>query len=252
MTLAAVTSQAGIAHSQTYPRTVPSHGAGTHMTDLIIYPVFIGDYWFTQSGIGDFFADIIYLADFVGYINGLNAPANQKPYLTQYGISTASLQPAIRVGWANGNISDASIVSELWSLQQGGQLPLIGLPNRLFMVFVGTGITPGAGVPGLGYHKDYTTTFSVFQTYGVVFEGSPVVTQIVGASHEIQEAATDPYWNLGTLGWAVDSSHEICDDVTCGDAPGTYQSFTANGITIIGCADNTQRGRCTTTGYIPK
>lgn len=248
LALTALTLRPGLAHSQTYPMPVPYRGGG-FMNGPAIYPLFIGNYWSTQAGLLDRFSVVLYLANFVNFMNGANAPANQKPYLTQYGVGSASLQNIVTVGWSNGQLSDTSIQNEIWALQQSGQLPPTGR-NVLIMVFPGTGLTPAAGT-SLGYHRAFQVLFSAPYFYGVVFKGGNV-SQSVGSSHEIQEAATDPGWSYGGIGWAVDAAHEICDDATCGDPAGQYKSFTSNGITIIGCADNTQGGRCTTTGYIPQ
>jgi hypothetical protein len=242
----AVTST-GIARAQTYPTTVPYKGGPT-MSNPKIYPVFIGNYWSTPTGFFPQLNIIIYLIDFVGFINGTGAPANSVPYLTQYGITSSSLQTQITVPWQDGAVSDSDIFAILWSLESSGQLPRFD-PNALFVVFPGVGEWPGTGAH-LGYHKYFSVPFLASGYYAVVFPGAPV-SQSLGSSHEIQEALTDPGVSYGSFGWAFDAAHEICDDATCGHAEGNYVSFFANGIPIIGCADNTLGGVCTSTGYIP-
>jgi hypothetical protein len=61
------------------------------------------------------------------------------------------------------------------------------------------------------------------------------------------EAATDPAWNSGQQGWDHNPGAELCDGATCG---ATGSAFNSNGIQMAGCADNTQNGACTSTGYI--
>jgi hypothetical protein len=212
----------------------------------MIVPLFLGNYWSTPTGAFDQLSTTLYLIDLVDYISGVGAPADQQPYLTQYGITSASIQNAVNVAWPDGQLSDASIQSEIWSLKSSGQLP--ASPTAIVMVFPGEGITPGAGT-NVGYHQGFPIYF-VPAIYAVAFKGGNV-SQSLLSSHEIQEAATDPAWNFIQMGWGVDPSHEICDDATCGVPSGQYKSFTSNGITIIGCADNTQGGQCTSTGYIP-
>lgn len=249
MTVAVITLNLGVARSQTYPRPVPYRG-GPILNNVEIIPVFIGDYWSTSGGISAGISLEFYMLDLAGFINGSEAPAGQVPYLTQYGITSVSIGPSVTAGRANGTLSEMQIESILWNLHNSGQLPPLG-SNVLIMVFAGNGLTPGIGAT-LAFHRAFGF-LGLLATgyYGASFPGGDV-PQGEAASHEIQEALTDPAWSNNHLGWAFDASHEICDDATCGHAEGDYVSFVSNGITIIGCADNTQGGQCTTTGYIPQ
>jgi hypothetical protein len=66
-----------------------------------VYQLYYGTWWNSPVGHNRMIANEAYVAAVVGYINGNGAPANQKPFLRQYGVNSATLATPPSAGIAD-------------------------------------------------------------------------------------------------------------------------------------------------------
>jgi hypothetical protein len=232
------------------------YNGGPIIANAIIYPVYYGSAW-TTAAIN---SQQSYLTNLTNYVSGAGAPAGQSPYLRQYGVTSAFVAPAVTIASPVKNLTDGDIRTIIHSAQGARTLPAYA-SNILIMVFPATGFTPDGcayswkdsrcdqnGV-SLSYHRSESTT----SFYGVTFADTHSTIWPFNeiSSHEIFESMTDPAWFSNAAAWNNTAATEICDDSACQPTNQTANVFTANGIPMLGCADNTHNGTCTTSGFIP-
>jgi len=224
---------------------------GPVMRNVRIWPIYYGTPWTTPAGVTARNNQNAYLAALANYISGIGAPAGQSPTVRQYGVLSASAGGNFPVVPAAATMLNDSQIRSIISTQQAAHTVPNYASDVLIIVFPASGFTwntcgqPGAdgncdNIVWRAYHHNVSST----GYYAVTFadQGSWPMNEI--SSHEIQEAATDP-----TLGaWNNGGDWEICDDKACGGSSAPV--FTANGINILSCADNTRGGICPSSGFI--
>jgi hypothetical protein len=178
-----------------------------------------------------------YLTGLAAYISGDGAPKGQVPMLRQYGVNSASVAAPVTADPKGVKaFAQADIVNIIKN--NAGKLPAFGF-HTLIMVFPGKGSTLTTST-GCGYHSQESST--AFWAV-VLHDCSPTLALVT--AHEVFEAATDPAGNLA-YGWISQNGVEAVDQCNSAKFPFITLPFGQ----IPGAADDTQRGACSTTGYI--
>ena len=203
------------------------YSGGLVLRNFTIYPLYYGK-WDT----GDIKGKQDFLKGLAGYLSGQNAPIGQQPMMRQYGVTGATVADYQTAGddvKAPKTLTDGDIRNIIHTNQKSGKLPPYTSTTLVF-VFPAKGLNIGGGC---GYHGNESS--SAF--YAVVpkdCETNTATGEHLVTAHEVFEAAADPAFN----GWteAVDG----CDSSSWVKLPFGR---------IPGAADNTQGGKCSTTGY---
>jgi hypothetical protein len=222
---------------------------GPVISEPIIYPIYYGTGW-TSAAIQ---AQQNYLTNLTNFMSGVGVPTGQSPYLRQYGVVAGFVAGATHITSISGltkTLNDSNIRTIIHTGQSKYGVAAYG-PDILIMVFPDATYTTAPG--GAAYHASEATSKYYGVVYSAYINNAPFTLGDI-SSHEIFEASTDPDGpSGGVFGWSnqtVTGNPEICDDQQCQPANGTAQIITANGIQFLGCADNTNGGKCTATPYI--
>jgi hypothetical protein len=163
---------------------------------IISWPELVSVFW------GDFTAAQVssmttWLAAYAGYLRNAGAPAGQQCVVSQYGVRGASVGASHTELAEPRSATEADVHNLVDFLQQQGSLPEYS-PNRLFIVFTHGISFPDYGVKGgwCGKHEhwDGGQYFAIvpWPTASGCGSSSPEKAWQSIASHEINEAATDP------------------------------------------------------------
>jgi hypothetical protein len=90
------------------PALLTNYGGKT-LTAPTIYQVYYGSWWNSPSGHARLLANEQHVKNVVDYLNGAGAPANQVPYLRQYGITGANLATPPTTGVSDSLIRSSNL-----------------------------------------------------------------------------------------------------------------------------------------------
>jgi hypothetical protein len=240
-----------------------------------IVPIFWGDWTATQ--INNLYA---YLTDLADYISLKNAPIMQQPVIAQYGVKGATVAAAIKANQPGsstyippskyisacpdkppavaGTIYFCDPPSIIAGLQKSGAVPLF-TSKSLIMLFLGKGYILDPACNCAGYHQAETTSPSF---YAVVPLSPPTSAypgqQLHGVtSHEIFEAATDPYDSfMSQWAWLTapyDAKGDVYEaaDQCAAMITVPWPTSPSGTLSFAQITDDSNGGACSTSGYIP-
>ena len=208
------------------------HG-GPFLEKFEIYPLYYGTW--TDAEID---AQQAYVVSLAAYMSGKNAPASQQPMTKQYGVDHVTVAAAQTASANPGSsvLSQSDVLDIIADNQASKKLPDFG-PNRLIILFPGSGFTASGGGSVCGNGGGCHGSQSTSSFWAVV----PQAQQQVVIAHEIFEASADPAIN-NFAGW--DEAVDQCDNAPNISLPAFGKTFQ-----IPPTTDNTQGGACSTTGY---
>jgi hypothetical protein len=215
------------------PTQLPSFQAGPVLNAPRIYAVYWGT--FSTDQVSSMQA---YLPGLAKYLSGAGAPSGQEPTARQYGVTGCTVSGSYTDASVPGkSIGTSDVEAKIGALQTAGSIPA-SAPDILYMVFT-KGITFNDGYGDLtptgycGYHSyDSSRTFQfTLNPYPALSDCgmggwsnlSELTVWEAQASHEVQEAATDPE---PFTGWIP----EIGDQCNWGDDPTNVGSFSFGGV----------------------
>lgn len=221
------------------------HG-GPVLRTFKIHPLYYG----TWSS-ADITAQQNYLTGLTAYLSGNGEPAGQQPMMWQYGVNEASVAPAVTASPSAKpvKLTRNDLLNIIHTNQANGKLPAFGSAT-LIMIFPAHGFGLDK-CNGCGYHSSESASsfWSVVpQDAGV---GKPTAGPIPPApapfelvtGHEVFEASINPA-DDNDQGW--DEAVDGCPD---GEAAYGGSWVPLSFGWIPGATDNSQNGKCSTTGY---
>jgi Bacterial tandem repeat domain 1 len=201
------------------------YNGGPFLETFTIYPLYYGAW--TQAEIN---TQQQYVVNLAAYMSGQNAPSGQQPMMKQYGVDQVSVAAAKTASPSAKPIvlTPSDVLAIVTANQKSGKFPAF-TAGRLLVVFPAHGFSVN-DCSGCGaYHSSQST--SAFWAVIPADQGDLVI------AHELFEASADPGVN-SFVGW--DEAVDQCDSA---------KPITLSFGQIPPANDNTNGGKCSTTGY---
>jgi hypothetical protein len=152
-----------------------------------------------------------YLAGLVGYLSGQGAPRGRESVLRQYGVLGASLLPPVGPIAVQSTINRSDVTAVIRGAQ--AQPGVYGYaPGRIVLAMTSGVPTVNLGTGVAAFH-DVDGTDQIFAFVPTELDPPPTTFQDF-ISHELFEAATDPYWHNTAFGnrqaWIYWKEKDFC------------------------------------------
>lgn len=125
----------------------------------------------------------------------------------EYGVGAATHEAKVHLGPAPATLKDTDLEALMHTLVTNRTVPTPPATGSeyLYMIYIPPSVTLDASLQGFyGYHQDTVLNGTRFAFAVILDDGSGIDTTTSTAAHELIEAATDPYFDSGQLGWYID------------------------------------------------
>ena len=129
----------------------------------------------------------------------------------EYGVAAGTHAAKVHLGPAPSTLKDTDIEALMHTLVANHTVPAPAATDNdlLYMIYIPPTVTLDASLQGFyGYHQVTVLNGVRFPFAVVLDDGSGIDTTTSTAAHELIEAATDPYFVDGQLGWYIDPPND--------------------------------------------